>query len=133
MFEKPDVKIAVVVGVTLALLIAIGNLYWHMERMRVEMATLRSSILDDASKRIEAAVHAANNVKRPPAAPEPSRKALDSLKEELSAELTTTQRQASAAAQRAREAVGHAYKLAEQLGEERQNQHKEVVGELGQI
>jgi hypothetical protein len=41
---------------------------------------------------------------------------------------------ATAAAQHAKvEAVSHADKLAERIGEERQSQHKEVVGELGQI
>ncbi len=85
------------VGVTLAFLIAIGNLYW-------------------------------------PASAEPSRKVLDSIKQELVDELTSTRRQATAAALHAKaEAVSHADKLAERIGEERLSQHKEVVGELGQI
>jgi hypothetical protein len=47
--------------------------------------------------------------------------------------LSTTKRQAAAAAQHAKDAVSRADKLAEQIGEEQMNQHKEVVGELGQI
>jgi len=131
MSEKPDVKIAVLVGITLAFMIAIGNLYWHMEHMRTEMASLRHTRVDEVGKLSEAT----KNVKRraPVSAVEPSRKSLDSLKQELSEELSTTKRQAAAAAQHAKDALSHADKLAEQIGEERQNQHKEVVGELGQI
>jgi hypothetical protein len=134
MQEKPDFRIAVIVGVTLAFLLAIGNLYWQVERMRTEMATLRQSIISEVTKIADTATKAANNSRRAPGAAEPSAKILDSLKEELTAELTSTKRQATAAAMYAKtEAVKHADKLAERIGEERQNQHKEVVGELGQI
>jgi hypothetical protein len=134
MQEKADIKIAVVVGIVLALLIAIGNLYFQVEHMRKEMATLRESIVGEVTKLTEAATTAANNARRTPITAEPSRKVLDTLKQELTEELTTTKRQAVAAAQHAKvEAVTHADKLAERIGEERQNQHKEVVGELGQI
>ena len=131
MSEKPDVKIAVLVGLTLAFMIAIGNLYWHMEHMRTEMASLRHTLVDEVGKLSEATKNV--NRRAPVAAAEPSRKSLDSLKQELSEELSTTKRQAAAAAQHAKDALSHADKLAEQIGEERQNQHKEVVGELGQI
>jgi chromosome segregation ATPase len=131
MSEKPDVKIAVLVGITLAFMIAIGNLYWHMEHMRTEMASLRHTLVDEVGKLSEATKNV--NRRAPVAAAEPSRKSLDSLKQELSEELSTTKRQAAAAAQHAKDALSHADKLAEQIGEERQNQHKEVVGELGQI
>jgi chromosome segregation ATPase len=130
MQDKPEVKIAVLVGITLAFLIAIGNLYWHMEHLRGEMATLRHSILEEVTKLTEATNNAS---RRAPAAAEPSRRGLDSLKQELTEELSTTKRQAAAAAQHAKDALSHADKLAEQIGEERQSQHKEVVGELGQI
>src|SRR6185436_13150678 len=134
MQEKPDFRIAVIVGVTLAFLLAIGNLYWQVERMRTEMATLRQSIISEVTKIADTATKAANNSRRTPGSAEPSAKILDSLKEELTAELTSTKRQATAAAMYAKtEAVKHADKLAERIGEERQNQHKEVVGELGQI
>jgi DNA repair exonuclease SbcCD ATPase subunit len=133
MFEKPDVKIAVLVGITLAFLLAIGNLYWHMEHMRVEMASLRHSVLDEVTKLTDATHQAQTNSRRAPASAETSRKVLDSLKEELTAELTTTQRQAAAAAARAKEALNHADTLAERMGEERQSQHKEVIGQLGQM
>jgi hypothetical protein len=130
MSEKPEIKIAVLVGITLAFIIAIGNLYWHMEHMRTEMASLRHTLVEDVAKLTEAA----NNVnRRAPVVVEPSRKGLDSLKQELSEELSTTKHQAAVATQHAKEALSHADKLAEQIGAERQNQHKEVVGELGQI
>jgi len=135
MQEKPDFRIAIVVGVTLAFLIAIGNLYWQVEHMRTDMLTLRQSIIAEVTKIADTATRAANESRRAPApAAQPSRQVLDSLKQELSEELTSTKRQATAAALRAKsDAVKHADQLAERIGEERQNQHKEVVGELGQI
>ena len=130
--EKPDFRIAVLVGVTLAFLIAIGNLYWQMDHMRTEMTTLRESIVGEVTKLTQAAMQAANKAGKSPI--EPSRKVLDTLKQELAEELTTTKRQATAAALHAKvEAVNHADKLAERIGEERQSQHKEVVGQLGEI
>jgi hypothetical protein len=131
MSEKPEIKIAVLVGITIAFVIAIGNLYWHMEHLRTEMASLRHTLVDDIAKLTEAT----NNVNRrsPAAVAQPNRKGLDSLKQELAEELNTTKRQAAAAAQHAKDALTHADKLAEQMGEERQNQHKQVVGELGEI
>src|SRR5437879_917903 len=128
MQDKPDFRIAMLVGVTLAFLIALGNLYWQVEHMRGDMANLRQSILTEVSKLTDAATQAVNNSKRAPVA-EPNRKVLDTLKEELTEELTSTKRQAVAAALHAKaEAVSHADKLAERIGEERQSQHKEVVG-----
>jgi hypothetical protein len=115
------------------LLIAIGNLYWQVEQMRGEMVNLRQGILSEVTKLADTATKAANK-RVPVAAVEPSRQILDSLKQELTEELTTTKRQATAAAARAKaEAVKHADTLAARIGEERQSQHKEVVGELGQI
>src|SRR5438105_11883467 len=53
-----------------------------------------------------------------------------SIKQDLVDELTSTRRQAAAAALHAKaEAVSHADKLAERIGEERLSQHKEVVGD----
>src|SRR5260221_2604409 len=135
MQEKPDFRIAIVVGVTLAFLIAIGNLYWQVEHMRTDMLTLRQSIIAEVTKIADTATRAANESRRAPApAAQPSRQVLDSLKQELSEEVTSTKRQATAAPLRAKsDAVKHAHQLRERIGEERQNQHKEVVGELGQI
>jgi hypothetical protein len=135
MQEKPDLRIAVLVGVTLAFLIAIGNLYWQLEHTRTELATLRQSILSEVTKVTQAATtQLATSAKRAPAAAEPNSKILESLKQELADELTSTRRQATAAAMHAKvEAVSHADKLAERIGEERQSQHKEVIGELGEI
>src|SRR6266571_8755504 len=135
MQEKSDLlRIALNVGVLLLFLIAIGNLYWQVERMQTDIVDLRQSIITEVKKIAETATQAASNSRRAPAAAEPNRKILDSLKEELTAELSAAKRQATAAALAAKtEAVKHADQLAEQIGEERQNQHKEVVGELGQI
>src|SRR5439155_10609630 len=134
MQEKPDLRIAVLVGVTLAFLIAIGNLYWQLEHTRAEMTNLRQSILSEVSKVTAASSHTVSDNRRAPASAEPSRKVLDSIKQELADELTSTRRQATAAALHAKaEAVSHADKLAERIGEERLSQQKEVVGELGQI
>jgi hypothetical protein len=134
MQEKPDLRIAVLVGVTLAFLIAIGNLYWQLEHTRAEMTNLRQSILSEVSKVAAAAPHPGSDNRRATASAEPSRKVLDSIKQELADGLTSTRSQAVAAALHAKaEAVSHADKLAERIGEERLSQHKEVVGELGQI
>src|SRR5258705_11389419 len=131
MKERSDLlRIALNVGVLLFFLIATGNLYWQVERMQTDIVDLRQSIITEVKKIAETATQAASNSRRAPAAAEPNRKILDSLKEELSA----AKRQATAAALAAKtEAVKHADQLAEQIGQERQSQHKEVVGELGQI
>jgi len=131
MQEKSDlVSLALNVGILLFFLLAIGNLYWQVERMQTDIVDLRQSIITEVKKIAETATQAASNSRRAPAAAEPNRKILDSLKEELSA----AKRQATAAALAAKtEAVKHADQLAEQIGQERQSQHKEVVGELGQI
>src|SRR5438874_7057745 len=120
MKEKPDLRIAALVGVTLAFLIAIGNLYWQEEHTRSEMANLRQSILRDVAKLTEAAKQAAAKGGHTPASNvEPSRKVLDSLKQELAEELSTAHQQATTAALHAKaEAVSHAEKLAERIGEE---------------
>ena len=131
MQEKSDLlRIALNVGVLLFFLITIGNLYWQVERMQTDIVDLRQSIITEVKKIAETATQAASNSRRAPAAAEPNRKILDSLKEELSA----AKRQATAAALAAKtEAVKHADQLAEQIGQERQSQHKEVVGELAKI
>jgi len=131
MQEKSDLlRIALNVGVLLFFLIAIGSLYWQVERMQTDIVDLRQSIITEVKKIAETATQAASNSRRAPAAAEPNRKILDSLKEELSA----AKRQATAAALAAKtEAVKHADQLAEQIGQERQSQHKEVVGELAKI
>src|SRR5262249_51444412 len=134
MLEKPDLRIAAVVGVTLTFLLTVGNLYWQVDRMRGEMTNLRQSVVAEVTKLTQAAQAVSKKGGAPAIAVEPSRKMLESFKEELAAELSSTKRQAVAAAQHAKaEAVSHADRLAERIGEERQSQHKEVVGELGEI
>src|SRR5258708_23741667 len=98
MQEKPDLRIAVLVGVTLAFLIAIGNLYWQLEHTRAEMANLRQSILKEVSQVTTAATQAVSENRRPAAAAAPNRKVLDSIKQELADELTSARRQATSAA-----------------------------------
>jgi hypothetical protein len=133
MQEKPDLRIAAVFGVVAGFLIAVGNLYWQLEQTKTEMATLRQSIVAEVTKISEASQQAAR--KKPPApVAEMSPQAIEALRDQLTEELTSAKRLASAAAQHAKvEAVTHADKLAERIGEERLSQHKEVVGELGQI
>jgi len=130
--EKPDLRLAAVFGVVAGFLIAVGNLYWQLERTRTEVTNLRQSIVTEVAKLSEATQ--ATSRRGPAISVEPSRKVLDSIKQELAEELTNTKRQATSAALHAKtEAVNHANKLAERIGEEGQNQHKEVVGELGNI
>jgi hypothetical protein len=134
--DQADVrKIAMLVGVVLAVMVAIGNLYWQVLQMRAEMGNLRESIIGEVTKIADAAEQAAAKTpKRAAVAAEPSQQVLDTLKKELTEELSTTQRQAVAAALHAKaEAVSHADKLAAEIGEERQSQHKEVIGQLGEI
>src|SRR5436309_14558376 len=103
MQEKPDLRIAVLVGVTLAFLLAIGNLYWQMEHIRTEMANVRQSVLKEVGKLAEASTQPGGNGRRASAsAVEPGQKVLDSLKKELAEELTSTKRQAAAAALKAK-------------------------------
>jgi hypothetical protein len=131
MHDKPDLKIAVAFGIAAGFLIAVGNLYFQLERTRTEMANLRQSILTEVTKLSEVTQQAS---KKKVQAPEPNPKAFEALKAELTEELNSAKRLAGAAAQHAKvEAVNHAEKLAERIGEERNSQHKEVVGELGQI
>lgn len=132
--EKPDLRLAAVFGVVAGFLIAVGNLYWQLERTRTEVSNLRQSIVSEVGKLSQATQHASSRRTPASAVVEPSRRTLETLKQELAEELTSTKRQASAAAQHAKtEAVTHANKLAARIGEEGLNQHKEVVGELGQI
>jgi len=124
--DQADVrKIAMLIGVVLAVMVAIGNLYWQVLQMRTEMGNLRESILSEVTKLAEATEQAAKSSKRAPVpAAGLSQKVLDTLKQELTEELSATQRQALAAALHAKtEAVSHADKLAES-GQERQTQHK---------
>ncbi len=133
--DQADVrKIAMLVGVVLAMVFAIGNLYWQMLQVRAEMGNLRESIISEVTKLAEATEQAAKTPKRAPVAAGPSQQVLDNLKQQLTEELSTTQRQAVAAALHAKaEAVSHADKLVAEIGQERQSQHKEVIGQLGEI
>ena len=126
-------KIAALLGMALALLFATASLYRQVEQMRTEMAGLRQTITGEVTKLGEAVDRVPRHNKPTAAVVEPNRQSLDSLKQELSQELATTKRQAAAAAQHAKDAVSHADQLLEQFGEERQNRHQEVAGELGQI
>ncbi len=135
--DQADVrKIAMLIGVVFAVMVAIGNLYWQMLQMRAEMGNLRESILSEVTKLSQATEQAAKTPKHAAAAPAgPSQQVLDTLKQQLTEELSATQRQAVAAAMlhAKAEAVSHADKLAAEIGQERQSQHKEVIGQLGEI
>src|SRR5579872_3782472 len=99
--DQADVgKIAMLIGVVLAVVVAVGNLYWQVLQMRAEMGNLRESILSEVTKLGEAAEKAAKNPKRAAVvvAPGPSQQVLDTLKKQLTEELSVTQRQALAAA-----------------------------------
>ena len=98
MQEKPDLRIAAVFGVAAGFIIAVGNLYWQLEQTKTEMANLRQSILTEVTKLSEAAQQAAK--KKTPAATvaEPSPKAMESLKAQITEELASnTKRVANAA------------------------------------
>ena len=72
MQEKSDLlRIALNVGVLLFFLIAIGNLYWQVERMQTDIVDLRQSIITEVKKIGETATQAASNSRRAPAAAEP--------------------------------------------------------------
>jgi chromosome segregation ATPase len=126
-------KIAAVSALALAFLFAIANLYLQLEQMRTEMAGLHQTMASELTKLGGIVERTPKRSKQTASVVAPGGQSLDSLKQELSQELATTKRQAAAAAQHANDAINHADHLAEQLGEERQSQHREVAGELGQI
>jgi len=130
MEDRPDFRVAIVIGVTAAFLIAVGNLYWQLEKTRTELANLRDSTQKEVAKLSEESRLAVN---RKPGDPKPDRKILDSIKEEMAEQLNNTKTQAAIASQHAKDAVAHANQLAAKLGEETQNQHKLVLNELGQL
>ena len=124
-------KILALFGLALAFLFAIARLYLQLEQMQSEMAALRQTMATETTKLGEVVEHTPRRDRPTRNVVEPG--SLVSLKQELTQELATTKRQAAAAAQHANDAISHTDHLAEQLGEERQNQHREVAGELGQI
>jgi predicted nucleic acid-binding Zn-ribbon protein len=123
-------KTAVMFGLALAFLVAIANLYWQFERMRTEMAGLHQTIATEMTKLGGLAERMPKRNRQAASMAEPSRKILDSLKDELTQELARTKSQVAAAARHADDAISHADQLAEQLGEDRR---RGVEGELGQI
>jgi len=130
MGERSNLGIAVGIGVIAGFLIAVGNLYWKLAETQTELSNLRSSVQGEIIKLADATHKAAN--RNQPAA-EPNRKLVDSLKQELAEQLDSAKTQAFAAAQHAREAMNQATLLAAKLGEDTLNQHREVIGQLGQI
>jgi chromosome segregation ATPase len=124
-------KIAALFGLALALVFALAKLYLQLQQMESEMAGLRQTTASEMKKLGEVVERTPKRDRLTASVVEPG--SLVSLKAELTQELATTKRQAAAAAQHASDAISHADHLVEQLGEERQNQHREVTGELGQI
>jgi chromosome segregation ATPase len=129
--EYQTKKIVALFGLALAFLFAIAKIYLQLEQMESEMAGLRQTMASEITKLGEAVQRTPRRDRQTPSVVEPGN--LVSLKEEFTQELATTKRQAAAAAQHANDAISHADQLLEQLGQERQNQHREVTGELGQI
>ncbi|MBI1786014.1 MAG: hypothetical protein HYR60_00410 [Acidobacteria bacterium] len=134
MTEKTDAtRNAVLVGAAVAVLIAVGHLYWQVDRMSSDILSLRQSVVRELAR------------VQTPAQPAPSSGAiekkvqaelgrLETLRVQLEDELNATRSQATAAAMRAKlEAVSQASKLVRALGDEHQSQHKEVAGEIGQV
>src|SRR2546428_2845487 len=133
--DEPNTKTAMFAGATIAFLIAIGHLYWQVDRVRSDVVDLRGTITTEFKKLRESAgaAPASNTNRRAPAA-ELNGKALEQLKAQIEDELNSTRKQVGLAATRAKsEAVAHAEQLAKRIGEETQNQHKEVNGELGEL
>lgn len=129
--NKGSTKTAILAGAVIAFLIAIGHLYWQVDRMSTDIVTLRQSVVGELTK-IRAAATSPAEATRKALAAEMHR--LEALKKELEDELKSTRFAASAAAHDAKaEAVSHANRLARQLGDEQQHQHKEVAGEIGQV
>jgi hypothetical protein len=123
------VKGAILLGVVAAMLIAIGHLYWTLERTREDMMTLRLSVLSELAKiRLLAQVPekhtlAASEVRR-----------LEDLKKDVETQVAEAKGIAVAAARSAKvEAVTHADQLARKLGAEQQNQHEQVASQLGEV
>jgi len=110
-------------------MLAVGNLYWQLEKTQTELSNLRFTTQSEVTKLSEATHKAANRK----VIVDPNRKMLESLKEELSEQLKSTKTEAAVVSQHAREAVNHANRLASKLSEENRNQHKEVIGELGHL
>ena len=129
MEERSDFRTAIIFGVTAGFLIAVGNLYWQLEKTRTELANLRLSTQSEVTKLSEEAHQVAN---RKPGS-DPNKKILDSIREEMVEQLSSTKTQAAIAAQHAKEAMNHANQVAAKLGEETMNQHKEVLDELGHL
>ena len=101
--------------------------------MRTEMVDLRGSITGEMTK-LGGLVSQTPKTGRPRTiVVGPSSESLDSFKQALTQEFTTTKSQAAAASQHAKEAVSHTDQLAEKIGADQQSRSQEVAGELGQI
>ncbi|MFN0169634.1 MAG: hypothetical protein ACKV22_24695 [Bryobacteraceae bacterium] len=123
------VKGAILMGVAAAMLIAIGHLYWTLERTREDMMALRLSVLSELAKiRLlaqapEKHTLAASEVRR-----------LEDLKKDVETQVAEAKGIAVAAARNAKvEAVTHADQLVRKLGAEQRNQHQQVASQLGEV
>jgi len=130
MQDGPDYRIAVVIGVTAGFIIAVGNLYWQLDRTQNELSSLRSTTASEVSKLAEATHNASKGGK---VVVQTDKKLLESMKEELAQQLSGAKTQAAIASQHARDAVNHANQLAAKLGEENKNHQQQVIGELGNL
>lgn len=125
-----NTKSAVLIGASVAFLIAIGHLYWSVDHLRSDVAALRQSVVTEIAK---LRVTAANpDRSRTPASGDIRR--LEHLKQEIENELTAARNQAAGAARAAKiEAVKHADQIGERLGEDQVSKHKEVTHALGEV
>jgi hypothetical protein len=132
METPPDnTKSAVLIGASVAFLIAIGHLYWTVDRLRSDVTALRQSIVAELAKIRVTAPHPEKD-KRSIVAADIRR--LEQMKEEIESQLVTAKNQAASAARVAKmEAVKHADQIGERLGEEQVNKHKEVTHALGEV
>jgi hypothetical protein len=126
-----NTRSAVLIGASVAFLIAIGHLYWSVDHIRSDVAALRQSIVTELAK-----------IRVTTAQPEKDRKGLatadirrlEQLKNEIEQQLSSANTQALTAARAAKvEAVKHADQIGERLGEDQVNKHKEVTHALGEV
>ena len=126
-----NTKSAVLIGASVAFLIAIGHLYWSVDHLRSDVTALRQSIVAELAKIRVTSAHP-DKEKRTVAASDIRR--LEQLKQEIETELNSANTQAVSAARAAKiEAVKHADQIGERLGEDQVNKHKEVTHALGEV
>ncbi|MGH9720773.1 MAG: hypothetical protein ACRD8O_11220 [Bryobacteraceae bacterium] len=130
--SSENTRTAIIVGATVAFLIAIGNLYWQVAHIRGDVVSLRQSIVAELSKIKVTAPAATTSIDKNRVNGEIAK--IEALRSKLESQLTDTRGEVTIAANRAKtEAVRHADRIVGRMGEEHQGQHKEVASEIGQV